>query len=64
MIYGPPILVEREINYPYLHGLPQKYKSPRMWATEGQFLENVGLPNTRLPNLVFYIFFFSISTQL
>ena len=28
-----PILLEMEINYPYHHGCPQKYRSARMWAS-------------------------------
>ena len=32
ILCGPPISVEMKINYPYLHGWWQKYKSARMWA--------------------------------
>jgi len=32
ILCGPPISLETEINYPYLHGWPQKYKSARMWS--------------------------------
>ena len=32
ILYGPPISVDMEINYPYIYGWPQKYKSPGMWA--------------------------------
>jgi len=32
VLCGPPILLEMEINYPYLHGWPQKYRSAGMWA--------------------------------
>ena len=32
VLCGPPISLEMETNYPYLHGWPQKYRSARMWA--------------------------------
>ena len=32
VLCGPPISLEKETNYPYLHGWPQKYSSAEMWA--------------------------------
>ena len=32
ILCGSPISIKVEITYPYLHGLPQKFKSPRIWA--------------------------------
>ena len=32
ILCGPPILLDMEINYLYLHGWPHKYNSPRLWA--------------------------------
>ena len=32
ILCGTPISLEMEINYPYLHGWPQKCKSSSMWA--------------------------------
>ena len=31
-LYGSPISLEMEINYPYLHDWPHKYRSAGMWA--------------------------------
>ena len=33
VLCGPPISLEMETNYPYLHGWPQKYRSAGIWAS-------------------------------